>query len=154
MLAFTYSIFAALCGWLEAILYDKRGAEAFKSNEHVGMTLQRIAAALSCVASVVLYRLTGQFWILLELIPAALFFPLVHDESYNFTRLWLSFSGVGPQYLNSDKSAFVLAWHEYKYGYQSPTTTARNDFNGRSRTLLAIAGLLLLVGLNLLYFWA
>lgn len=148
MLALIYCIFALLCGWLEAILYDKRGAEAFKSNEHIGMTLQRVAAALAPVISVALYHFTGHFWILLELVPAALLFPAIHDEAYNFVRLWLKYSGG----LLSDAGAFSKAKLEYKYGYQSPTTTAINDYNGKERTGLAIIGFTLLIALQVAYF--
>jgi hypothetical protein len=157
MLTLIYCFFAALCGWIEAILYGLKGAETFKTNEHIGMTCQRIAAALLPVVSVVLYRWTGEFWILLELVPAALLFPAVHDESYNFTRLWASWASRVNNAATvtgfTDKEAFVRALNEYKYGYQSPTTTARNDFNGKQRTWLAMVGFTLLLMLYAAYFF-
>ena len=54
---------------------------------------------------------------------------------------------------NTDGAAFRAAWQEYRYGYQSPTTTARNDFNGRQRTWLAVAGALVLVGIYTAHFF-
>lgn len=88
MLALTYQLFAVLCGWLEAILYARRGAETFSSNEHEGMSLQRFAAWLLVPVALLDYHFAGK-WILVELLPAALLFPLFHDEAYNFTRLWI-----------------------------------------------------------------
>lgn len=154
MLTLLYQVFAVLCGWLEAILYNKRAAESFSYNEHVGMTFQRIAAALMPVASVILYHLTGQFWVLLELIPAALLFPASHDEAYNFTRLWLTQRAtMADDYEKADSISWKLAVRQYKYGYQSPTTTARNDFSGKQRTWLAAAGILFLVTLYFFLFF-
>lgn len=152
MLTLCYCCFAALCGWLEAILYAKRGAEAFGFNEHVGMTLQRVAAALLVPLAMLAYAWHG-WWLAAELLPAALLFPLCHDEAYNFTRLWLTFRAqLAADYAGADSLSWHIAWQQYRYGYQSPTTTARNDFNGRQRTWLAAAGLGLLLGLYLLLF--
>ena len=157
MLALTYQLFAALAGWLEAILYARRGAESFSSNEHTGMTLQRLAVLLVAAAAVGLFRWHGLWLVLAEVVPTALLFPLCHDEAYNFTRLWIDMKALGDTALRpdtpaqiSDQLAWDEAWHRYRYGYQSPTTTARNDFNGRARTWLAIIGALLLLGLYLL----
>jgi len=156
MIVYFYCIFAALCGWLEAILYARRAAESFDYNEHIGMTLQRIGAALLVPASLWLYYQHGSYWYAtLQLVPAGLLFPLVHDEAYNFTRLWLKWAefyqsevrlmlpGRALPTYQPDIKAFRRAVAEYRYGYQSPTTTARFDFNGKQRTWLAVSGLLL-----------
>jgi uncharacterized membrane protein YeaQ/YmgE (transglycosylase-associated protein family) len=148
MLTLTYKVFAALCGWLEAILYAKRGAESFRGNEHGGMMAQRVAALLLAPVAVWLYTHWG-WWILLEIVPMALFFPAAHDEAYNFTRLWLKYSETEAF---TDWETCQLAWKEYRYGYQSKTTTARNDFNGSTRTILAITGAVLLVAIYAAYF--
>lgn len=152
MLALTYCLFAALAGWLEAILYARRGAESFSSNEHGGMTWQRLAVLLTAAAAVLVYRWHGAWLLAFEVLPTALLFPLCHDEAYNFTRLWLNWSAppLLPDARPGDWTAFRYAWREYRYGYQSPTTTARNDFNGRTRTWLAAVGLGLLLALYLL----
>lgn len=159
MSALLYQLFAVLAGWLEAILYALRGAESFDGNEHGGMTWQRIAVVLVAGCAVLEFHWLG-YWLALEVIPAALLFPLCHDEAYNFTRLWLRWAefyqksealhvAAGrPSAPNPDQLARRDAWKEYRYGYQSPTTTARNDFSGRQRTWLAIAGG---VGLAALY---
>ena len=163
MITLLYSLFAILCGVIEAVLYARRGAEAFQRNEHIDMTLQRIAAALLAPAGAVLYIWQGSLWLVVaELIPAALVFPLFHDEAYNFTRLWLKWAefymlqshyadpmaGPLPTY-NPDLQGLRHAWSEYRYGYQSPTTTARNDFSGTQRTWMAVAGAGILLALYL-----
>lgn len=151
MLALTYQLFAVLAGWLEAILYARRAAESFSSNEHGGMTWQRLAVVLVAAVAVLEYQWLGG-WLAIELVPLALLFPLAHDEAYNFTRLWIDFrSQMSTDYEKADRLAWTLAWERYTYGYQSPTTTARNDFSGRQRTWLAIVGG---VGLLALYgYW-
>lgn len=146
-----YQLFAALAGWLEAILYARRGAESFSGNEHGGMTWQRIAVVLFAAAAVLDYLWLGPWLLLAELPALAGCFPAVHDEAYNFTRLWISHRGWMPQQNRpsdnvTDRQAWQAAWQEYRYGYQSPTTTARTDFNGRQRTGLAVAGLLAYLG--------
>lgn len=140
MLALTYQLFAISCGWLEAVLYARRGAEAFQGNEHMGMMLQRLAAWLLVPVALLTQHYLGE-WSQAEVLAAGLLFPLFHDEAYNFTRLWLDYTAMG----YGDGEARRMAWQVYRYGYQSPTTTARNDFNGRQRTWLAVAGCLLLV---------
>jgi hypothetical protein len=143
MLALVYSVFGALCGWLEAVLYARRGAEAFTFNEHIGMMAQRVAALALLPATLLAYHWHGA-WVLAEVMPTALLFPLVHDEVYNFTRLWLNYTdSMG----FTDGQAFKMAWSEYRYGYQSPTTTARHDFTGAQRTWLAIIAAMGLMGL-------
>lgn len=147
MLTFIYCVFAALCGWLEAILYSARASDAFTFNEHIGMMAQRIVAWLLVPATVLLYHWLG-IWVLVEAVPAALLFPAAHDEAYNFTRLWISCRAqMSADYEKGDRLAWITARELYRYGYQSPTTTARNDFNGSARTWLAVAGGLVLVGL-------
>lgn len=147
MLALLYSVFGALCGWLEAILYARRGAESFSGNEHVGMVMQRLAAWLLVPAALLVYHWHG-LWALAEAVPAVLLFPIVHDEAYNFTRLWIACrSGMAADYEKGDRLAWITARDLYVYGYQSPTTTARNDFNGPARTWLAVAGAVVLVAL-------
>ena len=148
MLALIYQLFAALCGWLEAMLYALRGAESFHGNEHGGMMGQRVAALLLAPVAMWLYTCWG-WWVLLEILPMGLFFPMCHDEAYNFTRLWLKYAETKDF---SDWETCQLAWKEYRYGYQSPTTTARNDFSGSTRTIFAITAAVLLVALYVAYF--
>ncbi|TPG66065.1 hypothetical protein EAH73_11895 [Hymenobacter nivis] len=117
------------------------------------MSYQRVAVLLVGAAAVGRYAWGGPWLLLAEVIPTALLFPMVHDEAYNFTRLWIDWKGAPgttPTKLLSDGEAFAAARKEYRYGYQSPTTTARNDFNGQERTWLAIAGAVLLLALYLL----
>ena len=158
MIVLLFSLFAALSGLIEAILYGRRGAEAFTHNEHVEMTLQRASVVLLVLAAVLLPAWLGRLYVAFELVPALLVFPLVHDEAYNFSRLWLKWSdyyaaqATLPGTLNPDVAGWRVARYEYRYGYQSPTTTARNDFSGSERTALAVLGaaLWLVGGLYLL----
>lgn len=153
MVALAYQLFAVLCGWLEAILYAERAAESFDFNEHGGMLLQRIAACLLIPLGVLEYCWLGPWLLAAELVPMALLFPLSHDEAYNFTRLWLAHkTDASDGREHSDAIAWHCAWAEYRYGYQSPTTTARNDFNGQTRTWLAAAGGVALVCIFLSHF--
>ncbi len=152
MIVLLYSLFALLSGLIEAVLYSRRGAEAFARNEHAEMVLQRLVVLLLPLAGVWGYHLTSSWvYFLAEHVAAVLLFPMMHDEAYNFARLWIDMrwgiqayreAGVtsGPMV---DTPAFQAAWKAYRYGYQSPTTTARNDFNGPQRTWLAIAGVVL-----------
>ena len=156
MVALLFQLFGALSGVIEAVLYCRRGAEAFHRNEHIDMTLQRLVVAALAPAGALLYAWHGSVWgVVAELVPTALLFPLCHDEAYNFTRLWLKHTeryqgkSTRPSALNPDVAGRRAAWREYRYGYQSPTTTARNDFNGHQRTWLAIAGATLLCALYL-----
>lgn len=148
MLTLDFCLFAALCGWLEAVLYAQRAAESFTFNEHAGMMAQRITAVLLIPLAMVAYAWHG--WLLsAEVVPMALLFPMVHDEAYNLTRLWLKFAEVGDF---TDWESLQLAWKEYRYGYQSATTTARNDFSGRQRTGMAVVGTVLLLALYAIAF--
>ncbi|MCC3159500.1 hypothetical protein LJ737_19820 [Hymenobacter sp. 15J16-1T3B] len=170
MIALPFQLFAVLCGVIEAVLYCRRGAESFTHNEHVEMTLQRISVAVLVLAGALAYRWHGSVaMVAAELLPAVLLFPLFHDEAYNFTRLWLreaekagttagAVIGIFPTWAlrllptaSHDGRAFCRALSLYCYGYQSPTTTARNDFSGRQRTVLAAVGAALLIGLYALY---
>lgn len=149
MVALLFLLFGAFSAFVEAVLYARRGAEAFTFNEHAVMVLQRAAVVLLGPAALLLYHWTGSAWyVACEPVPALLLFSLVHDEAYNLTRLWLKhaerYQGMAtiPGSLNPDVAAFRAAGREYRYGYQSPTTTARFDFTGRQRTWLAFLGLL------------
>lgn len=145
MLAVAFSLFAVLCGWLEAILYAQRAAETFSYNEHAGMTAQRAVAWAMAPLGMALYAWVG-WWGLVEFVPSVLLFPAVHDEAYNYTRLWINCRAeLAPDAADGDRLAWHAAWKLYEYGYQSPTTTARNDFNGRSRTVLAAVGVVTLL---------
>jgi Zn-dependent protease with chaperone function len=145
MIVLLISIFAALSGCIEAILYARRAAESFTFNEHVLFGLQRASVLLLVLVAALLPGYVGtKASACLELVPGLLLFPLAHDEAYNFTRLWLSARAE----LTADAAgADAAAWHVaralYVYGYQSPTTTARTDFNGKERTWLALGALVL-----------
>ncbi|TGE23516.1 hypothetical protein [Hymenobacter metallicola] len=144
MVVLLYQLFGILSGAIEAVLYSRRGAEAFTRNEHAEMVLQRIVVASLPLAGVLLYQWSGSaLYVGFELVPAALLFPLCHDEAYNFTRLWITYKWGKDGREYADWAAWELAWTEYQYGYQSPTTTARNDFNGKQRTWLGVAALVL-----------
>lgn len=156
-------IVAILAGLIEALYYGVRGAESFARNEHIDLVVFRFFAFVLPLAG---FLFAGRpFWLLAtEEVAAAFFFPMLHDEAYNFTRLWLKESALlksNPVRLaalkaftgwRTDMATARVAWRIYKYGYQSPTTTATNDFSGVTRTWLAFVGLSVwLVGW--LYYW-
>lgn len=152
MIILLYSLFAALSGLIEAVLYSRRGAEAFTRNEHIEMSLQRLAVLLLAPAGFLCSRLgMPVIYVAAEHVAALLMFPMVHDEAYNFARLWIAWreqvharnaGTIDFTPAELDRAAFRYARQDYQYGYQSPTTTARNDFNGRQRSLMAAAGVI------------
>lgn len=77
-------IFASLCGSVEAILWSKKAAEAFKWNEHILLVLQRGLVILICISCYFLELniFTGSALI----ISAMLSFSFFHNGFYYFTR--------------------------------------------------------------------
>lgn len=147
MIVLLFCLFAALSGSIEAILYAGRAAESFTFNEHTLYTWQRASVLLLVLAAALLPGYLGtKATACLELVPGLLLFPLAHDEAYNFTRLWLTARALlTADAAGADRAALQVARQLYVYGYQSPTTTARNDYNGKQRTALAAVALVICI---------
>ncbi|QIX60869.1 hypothetical protein HER32_06635 [Hymenobacter sp. BT18] len=150
MITILLLLYAALAGDIEAMIYDGNRAECFIRNEHKDYTYQRVVVFFLALASATYGFLISEQQMLLvplagELVAAALCFPLVHDEVYNFCRLWLKWARAlrttNPVALHVvDSLSFHYAWQEYRFGYQSKTTTAVVDLPGPARLALAVAG--------------
>lgn len=114
-------LFAASSGLEQAILFSRKGAEAFKWNEHFVFFVTRCALvgiAWSAAGLSVVDRLL--------LIPIfALCFSMPHNEVYYYSRA-------------------KIDRHRYTWGYKSATSTAWLDLNTWQRTVTFIGALLLL----------
>lgn len=125
-----YLLFAVLCGVVEAILYCRRGAESFRWNEHVVLVLQRGAVALVAGAAL-LDKKPG--WVAVQFLAIGAMFSFFHNNAYNFARRWI------------DVQSFRLACAGFDWNYQSATSTARFDFDGPERNVLALIGVVILI---------
>jgi hypothetical protein len=90
MLLFPLLLLAALAGAVEAILYARRGAEAFLGNEHVLLRARDGAAIFGVVAALADRALWTSYPQLAALLGAwVLAFSFFHNNAYNFCRLWI-----------------------------------------------------------------
>jgi hypothetical protein len=148
-----YNLFALLDGLCDALLWGLLGADSFKWNEHAPLVSRRgvaVAAALGAGADVALMpagavEFAGAqvpywlVWLCWQAGAAALSFSLFHNEAYNFGRVWIR------------EQTLAKAWAVFEFNYQSPTTSARFDFDGPARwAMAAAAALLMAVGMLLL----
>jgi hypothetical protein len=145
-----YNLFALVDGLCDALLYGLLGADSFTWNEHRPLMTRRVLAVLAAVGAGCDAALTyggdpvGRFpiwliWLVWEAFAAALSFSLFHNEAYNFGRVWIR------------EQTLSKAWAVFEFNYQSPTTTARFDFDGPVRWVMAgIAVVLLGLGFVLL----
>lgn len=155
MVTWLLCIFSALVGHVEAMLYGRLAAESFKRNEHIDFNILRyVVFGLPLLGAVVWAYSNSPVLLGAELLASAFCFPAAHDEAYNLSRLWIrrtmEIKGGPPKRLTwrnmfdgwaLDKLALRLAWAEYEYGYQSPSTTATNDLGAAARTWYAAIGL-------------
>lgn len=130
-----YNLFAVFNGVSDALLYAGQAAESFDWNEHrvlVWLRAAAIAVALGAAGDALLCAASWEYtfaWLAWEVGSIVLSFSLFHNEAYNFTRVWIN-----------SKESFSQAWAVFKFNYQSSTTTARFDFDGRTRWWLAAGG--------------
>lgn len=144
-----YNLFALVDGLCDALLYGLLGADSFKWNEHRPLVTRRVLVALAALGAGLDAVLVGVgavegwpvwlIWLLWEVAAAALSFSLFHNEAYNFGRVWIR------------EQTLAQAWAVFRFNYQSSTTSARWDFDGTQRWVMAgLAVLWLGVGLVLL----
>jgi hypothetical protein len=143
MLWLLYQLFAAVDGLCDALLYGRLGADSFTWNEHQPLTVRRglaLAAALGAAVDAVLMGpgSVGRWslwllWLLCEVAACVLSFSLFHNEAYNFGRVWIR------------EQTLAKAWAAFEFNYQSSTTTARFDFDGTTRWVMAGAAVVVLV---------
>ncbi|RPD46792.1 hypothetical protein DNI29_11545 [Hymenobacter sediminis] len=137
------NLWALLDGICDALLYGLKGADSFKWNEHAPLVTRRalvLACALAAGADAVLVGpgQVGRFplwvlWLGCEIAAVVLSFSLFHNEAYNFGRVWIR------------EQTLAKAWAAFEFNYQSPTTSARWDFDGTTRWVLAGVAVLVLV---------
>ncbi|QIX61871.1 hypothetical protein HER32_12030 [Hymenobacter sp. BT18] len=135
-----YNLFALVDGFCDALLYGGKGAESFAWNEHAPLLTRRALAVLAAVAAAVEALLAGPgeiegvplglAWVLWNIPAAALSFSLFHNECYNFGRVLIR------------EKTVARARKVFRFNYQSSTTTARWDFDGTARWVMAAAGVL------------
>ncbi|UOQ53035.1 hypothetical protein [Hymenobacter cellulosivorans] len=149
MLWLLYNLFAAVDGLCDALFYGMLGADSFKWNEHQPLVTRRVLAVLAALGAAVDAVLVGVgavegwpvwlIWLLWEVVAAALSFSLFHNEAYNFGRVWIR------------EQTLAKAWAVFEFNYQSDSTSARFDFDGTQRWVMAGAAVAwLVVGLVLL----
>jgi len=143
MLWLLANLWAAADGFCDSLYYGMLGAESFKWNEHQALVTRRaLVLAMAIGAGLDVFLVDGGnvvglpvwlLWLTWEMAAVALSFSLFHNEAYNFGRLWIKVQD------------FAQALREFKFNYQSPTTTARWDFDGPVRWYMAGGAVLLLV---------
>lgn len=116
------SMVSSSLGVIEGILYSRKGADAFKTDEHKIYLASRIFIFSSIIA--------GRFFVsdhefIISLIAAVLSFPFFHDGFYYCTRGLV------------DKP-------DYKFNSSSTTTSAVMEFKWKWRLSFFIVSILLL----------
>ncbi len=92
----------------EAILYSRKGADAFKWNEHILFVVNRAL----CAACILISPFTDDRVIIL--IACIFFFPFIHDGAYYVTRGKIDM----PQYRFNSDSTGSTATLEIKFKYR------------------------------------
>ncbi|TGE22837.1 hypothetical protein [Hymenobacter metallicola] len=137
-----FQLFAAVDGLCDALLYGMRGADSFKWNEHAPLVTRRVLAVLTALCASADAMLIGVasigdwpiwlVWFLWQTVAAGLSYSLFHNESYNFGRVWIR------------EQTLAKAWAEFRFNYQSSTTSARWDFDGTQRWVMAGAAVVVM----------
>jgi hypothetical protein len=118
---------AILRGITDAILYSRKGADAFPWNEHIVLTIDTIVICVGFAAGTLL-----EFnWVFLGFLAAAFWpsFSFFHNGVYNVTKNAIFKTGM----------SFFEAWTD-----TSKTSTAKHKFDFKSRLYLLLFGLLIL----------
>ena len=145
-------LLAAAWAMVEAILWSRRGAECFEGNEHVFLVAQRGLMVLSSCGAVA-DVLTWATWPVLaaQLVAFVLAFSFVHNNTYNFGRVWIDWVAELRKHPEDaqqafeteqlDRLALKLAWQRFRWNYQSASSSARFDFSAPERNAQAVGGL-------------
>lgn len=143
MLWLLFNLFAVADGLCDALLYGMLGADSFKWNEHRPLVTRRglaLGAALGAGIDAVLVGVGSVegwpvwlLWLLWEVAAIVLSFSLFHNETYNFGRVWIR------------EQTLAKAWAAFRFNYQSSSTSARWDFDGPVRWVMAGAAVAWLV---------
>ncbi|KUG07443.1 hypothetical protein [Solirubrum puertoriconensis] len=111
--------YALLSGFKDSILWSRKGAEAFRWNEHVVFVLERI----TLVAVAILCTQLSALQALCAVLSYALMFSLPHNTAYYWGRSRI------------DSQPFDIR-------YSSTTSTAKLEFNFKTRLVLFLVGAL------------
>lgn len=123
-LVILFCAYSFVHGWSNAVLYSMRGYNAFKGDEHFGLTIERSLVWILPLATS-LYSLSP-VEVLICMISGACMFPFFHNGSYYHFRGKIDGSYVG--------------WWDYTKG-----STSSINFKLLQRTLLMIIGILILI---------
>lgn len=122
----TFIVWASSLGYIEAILYSKKGAEAFKINEHIVYTISRISVMIMVLLS---HLYSGQFNIWYACLSCLLSFSFWHNGTYYETRKLIDVS-------------------YYRFTSNSKTSSAWIELNYKTRLSLKLIGLIILITLT------
>ena len=109
---------------IEAVLYSKQGAEAFKVNEHYLYTLNRISVLSMIIVSVLKHEVLLSINGIMLAISFIMMYPFWHDGAYYETRR-------------------AIDVPSYNFKSSSTTSTAKFELNWNKRLTLFIIGFLL-----------
>lgn len=88
--------FGIATGWIHAILWSKKGAEAYKWNEHILLTSQ-VGLFFALPLVVFFYAKTLTFWSLLTVLSAGwAAFAFFHPSTYYWARHHIDKAYSGP----------------------------------------------------------
>lgn len=140
MIFFFLCLYALVDGLNNAVLYSRKGASAFKWNEHFIFLAQRGSPYLAaCFAAFYGFKMESfsSLCILIggELISSALAFSYFHNGIYAEAR---------------DRIAGDLNDFKYNWRYSSPTDTSKINFTYRERLWMFVASLVLMASVNIM----
>lgn len=97
LLYIIYSFYSILSGMKDAVLWSRKGTEAFGFDEHLIFIMERIAVLLAVVISCygVEDDFTNMTGIWTTVFCSALSFPFLHNGSYYQSRKWIDNSYLG-----------------------------------------------------------
>jgi hypothetical protein len=91
MLELLFLLYAVFSGLKDAVLWSRKGDEAFEWNEHSIFVLERLAVGLLPFAAVFHVLIIGGGWLELglDVLTGALLFVPWHNVSYYFGQYWI-----------------------------------------------------------------
>lgn len=114
LLYITLIIIYSVRGMEQGILWSRKGAEAFKWNEHLPLVIVRIAIALAIMIGAVIGNVLHIFLVIVAFVPAFWFW---HNTMYYYTRHAIDLN-VYPNWFKAESttsSAKFIEAMPYKY---------------------------------------
>lgn len=131
MILLLFILYALAHGLTNAVCYSRKGAHALTMNEHVLFAVERCLFALALLWAD--YAFLPRVF---EAVAGVLAFSWFHNGAYYLMRDRIARGG--------------RHWWD-SWRYQSETDTSRYSFDYKERTLLLLAGLVLLAGCYAVY---